>query len=162
MLEAISKIQISENWHYDRKDGDFTGDHVIDAYLKGKRDGLQSHQKTLLNSLKTNVDHCAQYAHDIIRHLTELKFNDSTAFLKINRLDNFKVLIAIKEDDFLNPGFLKIYDYVCEIEENICNDTFNVDFTFLDYNKEINENNLNSDGFILKLKESNEAKARRA
>lgn len=154
MQDIISKVNISGCWDLkERKEGFFTGDQVIDAYLKGKRDGLKTYRKAMLNNLDKNVNECAKHTYAVIEHLKEKKMGQTSAFLKIDSWNNFHVLIGVKETDFLNPDFLKVYDYVSALEEEISTDTLKVDFSFLDFVDEINEKRIGSDGFVLKLKE---------
>lgn len=109
MVEVISRNTVSESWDFvGRKENPSTGDHVIDAWLKGKIDGLKSAQRAVLQSLVKNVDQCALIAHTVIEQLTKLNFFESTAFLKINSWNSFKVLITIKEENFLAPKFLEV------------------------------------------------------
>jgi len=157
MAEAVATKQISEEWDFEaRKQSVFTGDHVIDAYLQGKKDGLESYQKALLNNLKQNVSECGKHTSQLLTHLKDKNFNDTSAFLKINQWDSFSVLVSIKENDFLNPAFLQVYDYLTELEDNICSDsdTLKVGFSFVDYNEHVNDQNIIADGYVLKFKKA--------
>lgn len=154
MQDIISKVNISESWDLkERKEGFFTGDQVIDAYLKGKVDGLKNYKKTMLINLNKNVNECARYTRIVIGHLKERNMEQTSAFLKIDSWNTFRVMIGVKEVDFLNPDFLKVYDYVSALEDKISSETLKVDFSFLDFTDEINEKRLGAAGFLLKLKE---------
>lgn len=163
MSEVISKVYISEDWNIDKSsDNIFSSDEVIDAYFRGKKDGLKSHQQSLLDSLNNNVDSCAKHSYEVITHLKEKGFENTSAFLKILQWNTLRVIVSLKEQDFLNPDFLEIYDFVSKLEERVCSNTYTIDFSFLDYSEKVNEKNLHADGYILKLKGIDEARARRA
>ncbi|WP_145860822.1 hypothetical protein [Pedobacter suwonensis] len=152
MEQAISSNKAASDWKLDPQKGDvYTGDQVIDAYLTGKKHGLQSYQKSLYNSLQQNVDACAVITKSVLEYLKKINIESDTAFLKINNWDNFNIILPVKEEDFLDEKFLSVYDFASDLEEKSINDTFNFGVSFLDYTEKLNEHNLQCDGFILKF-----------
>ena len=107
----------------------------------------------MLINLNKNVNECARHARIVIGHLKERNMEQTSAFLKIDSWNTFRVMIGVEEVDFLNPDFLKVYDYVSALEDKISSETLKVDFSFLDFTDEINEKRLGAAGFLLKLKE---------
>ena len=140
----------------------FTGDQVIDAYTTGKCEGLTPCQKDLVSSFDSNIKRCSIYTIDIIRHLADLNFLGSEAFLKIANPNHYRVMITVKEVDFLNPEFLNVYGYVSNLEDEVRKDDFYIEFSFLDYTTGINRTRLTADGYIFKLKDQDEKNTWRA
>lgn len=151
MQIVSTPADFSEKWKVENDQQKlFTGDQVIDAYLSGKRDGLQSAQKVILNQLQENVDKSGQKVNELLSHLDGLSFNGTDAFLKINSWNYLTVLVSVKEDDFFNESFLKVYEYVEKLESELNNEACHVNFSFVDYNNSLNHYTLKCDGFILK------------
>lgn len=157
MKETLSsEHNISELWEIEpAKEGKYTEDQVIDAYLTGKKSGLESHHKALVKTLEQNVDKCGSYTESIISYLKELKINPKDAFLRISKFDLFDVIICVPEKEFLNERFFEVYDYVSDFEDqynSVKDNTFEVEFSFLDFQNDYCVKTLNSDGYIFRLK----------
>jgi hypothetical protein len=157
MNVTLSKREsISDLWEFKpSKEGKYTEDHVIDAYLQGKKTGLESHHKALVKALEQNVDLCGNYTEQVFNFLKEQSIEPQDAFLKISKFDLFNVIICVPEKDFLNEKFFGVYDYISEFEvkNNSSKDsTFQVEFSFLDFQDQYCVNTLNSDGYILRFK----------
>src|SRR5690606_3767408 len=126
-----------------------------DAYLKGKKTGLESQHRALVKALEQNVDKCGDYTEQILNYLKGLKIDPKDAFLRISKFDLLKVIICVPEKDFLNERFFEVYDYVSDFEDqnNSANDnTFEIEFSFLDFQNDYCVKTLNSDGYILRFK----------
>lgn len=153
-LEA-KETNISELWEIEpSREGKYTENDVIDAYLKGKKTGLESYQKTLVKALNENVDKCGEYTEKIIQHLHSLDIRSKDAFLRINKFDLFNILVCVPEKDFLDEKFFDVYDFVTEFEDkkNSSDNTFAIEFSFLDFNDKYCVRTINSDGYILRLR----------
>ena len=154
ILEA-RETNISELWEIETsREGNYTENDVIDAYLKGKKTGLENYQKTLVRALNENVDKCGEYTEEIIKHLHSLGIQSKDAFLRINKYDLFNVLVCVPEKDFIDEKFFSVYDFVTEFEDqlNSSDGTFAIEFSFLDFNDQYCVRTINSDGYILRLK----------
>ncbi|MCX2478891.1 hypothetical protein OQY15_07295 [Pedobacter sp. MC2016-15] len=152
MSTITTSTNFSEKWKVETSQQKlFTGDQVIDAYLTGKREGLQIAQKVFLDQLKNNLDKSGEKVTDLLHHLNARDIHNNEAFLKINSWNYLTILISVKEEDFFKESFLPVYDFVEELEEDLNTDTCTVNFSFVDYQEEINDYVLHCDGFVLKL-----------
>lgn len=152
---ADQDIHVSELWELEPvREGKYTEDHVIDAYLKGKKTGLESHQRALVRALNDNVDLCGSYTTEVLDYLRDSGIATKDAFLNISKFDLFKVMICIPEKDFLNETIFDVYDFTTKFEDSKNNEksTFSIQFSFLDFNDSFCTNTLHSDGYRLKFK----------
>jgi len=151
-MEAIKNHgSISENWIItEPKEVYFSSDKVIDAYMMGKKEGLEQAQKAMFSLLEKNLVKCHQLTSKISTILKKHKFNPVNAYLRIQSFDVFEVLITLPEKEFLADEFLFIYDEINQIETKESSDLFNVTFSFSDCGVDFDEKNLKSDGFTLK------------
>ncbi|TDS11746.1 hypothetical protein [Sphingobacterium paludis] len=151
----VKETNISDLWEIQpSREGKYTENDVIDAFLKGKKTGLESYQRTLVKALNENVDKCGSYTEQILHHLKELGIESKDSFLRINKFDLFNVLICVSERDFLKEEFFSVYDFVTDFEDekNTSDNTFAIQFSFLDFQTDYCINTINSDGYILKFK----------
>lgn len=163
MSAIIAARNICQNRHFQiSREIIFTGDQVIDAYATGNSEGLKPCQKDLVFSFDRNIKRCSIYTIDIIRHLTDINFLGSEAFLKIENPNYYRVMITVKEVDFLNPEFLNVYGYVSNLEDKVRKDDFYIEFSFLDYTTGINRTRLIADGYIFKLNDQDKKNTWRA
>jgi hypothetical protein len=138
------------NWEITiSKDKYYTSDEVIDAYLHGKKTGLESLQKVVLNTLSDNINKTGNYTTEIIEYYEKEGFNPKATFLKILSWDNYKILITIPEKEYLSDKFLQIYEYISKFEEKINNELYRLEISFVETNG-LDINCVQSDGFILK------------
>lgn len=153
----VKETTFSELWELEpSREGKYTENDVIDAYLKGKKTGLESIQKTLVKALDENIDKCGTYTENVLKRLTEFDIKAQDAFLRINNFDFFNILVCIPEKDFLDDKFFHVYDFITEFEDskNTPENNLTVEFSFLDFNSDFDYcvNKINSDGYILRLK----------
>lgn len=145
------------------KNSIFTNDDVIDAYLKGKEDGVKEKKQIFIDKLNENLTKSATHTERMLSFLRKRKLNPVSAHLKINAYDDFVILITLPENEFISQDSLVSYDFAATIEEEVQADKYyNVMFMFSDreQNDEIfNKNLLVSDGFFMdyKMKDSIEA-----
>jgi hypothetical protein len=145
---------VSKNWVItEPNENYYSSDKVIDAYLQGKKEGLEQAQKAVFTLLENNLNKCHQLTSKIIAFLKIRKFSPLNAYLRILSFDVFEILITIPEKEFLDDHFLAIYEEVSQIERTERSDFFNVTFTFSDSGVHFDEKHLQSDGFIFKNKQ---------
>jgi hypothetical protein len=152
-MNTVHKILEPQSWELTSpKEKLFSSDHVIEAYLKGKQEGLEQAQKLMLNKLVQNINNSGSFTQQIISFLKENNLKPSSAFLKINSWDDFKILITLPEDDFVNEKILTAYDFISQFEDKVNEDLFHLEVSMTDVNDNFDEKCLKSDGFILKHK----------
>ena len=151
-METLKHIgTISKNWIItEPREAYYSSDKVIDAYMLGKKEGLEQAQKAIFALLEKNLVKCHQLTTKVITTLRQRKFNPSNAYLRIISFDVFEVLITLPENEFLADEFLFIYDDINRIETTESSDLYSVTFSFSDSGIDFDEKHLQSDGFILK------------
>jgi len=106
-MNVSAKISAPANWEFTSpKDKTISSDHVIDAYLKGKKEGLEQAQKLMLDRLTQNINKSGIYTTELLNFLKKKKLNPISAFLKINSWDSFKVLLILPEKEFLSDKII--------------------------------------------------------
>lgn len=132
----------------------YTNDDVINAYLKGKDDGMKAGNKLFIDKLNENIEKSADYTTRMIYFLKQRKLSPISAHLKIKAYNDFVILVTLPEDEFISEDFLVSYDFASTIEEEVTKDEYyNVMFMFSDRDDEsFNKNLLASDGFFLDFK----------
>ena len=75
-MNAINEILAPANWELTSpKDKLFSSDHVIDAYLKGKDDGLEQQQKLIIEKLVSNINKAGKNTTEILSFLKLYSFS---------------------------------------------------------------------------------------
>lgn len=139
----------ANTWHIDRSNfKTYSVDEVIEAYISGKAERLNSYKKAVYKQIQDNVEASSSHTTKLVDHLKEKGFSPTMAFLKLNSIDCLEVLIAVPEEDFLNPSFLSVYQFASVFEETISNDTCKTHFGFLGSTKNLNIETINSHGFF--------------
>lgn len=152
-MYPISEILAPENWDFTSpKDIFFSSDHVIDAYLKGKNDGLEQGQKLILDKLIININKSGKHTSDIFKFLKSKKFNPISAYLKITSWDDFTILFVLPEREFIDKKIISIYDYISDFETKVAEDLYYLQIIICDSTDKIDEDYIKSDGFVLKHK----------
>ncbi|WP_432412415.1 hypothetical protein [Rasiella sp. SM2506] len=148
-------IQTPDTWEVSvDKNSIYTNDDVIDAYLRGKADGVKANHNLFVDKLNENIKKSASFTKRMITFLNQIKINPISAHLKINAYNDFVILVTMSEDEFISENFLVSYDFASTIEEEVMSDEYyNVMFMFSDREKEgFNTSLLAADGFFLDYK----------
>ncbi|EZH75045.1 hypothetical protein ATO12_09975 [Aquimarina atlantica] len=147
----------SQTWEVSvDKNSIFTNDDVIDAYLKGKKEGIKETKQIFVDKLNENINKSAVYTDKMLSFLKKRKLNPISAHLKIKSFNDFVILITLPEDEFISEDFLVSYDFAATIEEEVTNDKYyNLMFLFSDRaDGQFNTSLLVSDGFFMDYKMS--------
>lgn len=128
----------------------YSADAVIDAYLKGKKEGLEQTQKAAIQQLESNIRKAATHTLKVFEYLKEQGITPITAYLKLDRFDVMEVMFTLEDEDLLNDKITSVYDYVCSFEEAVSEELYNITFGFVDQGPEFNESLLRSDGYVFK------------
>jgi hypothetical protein len=143
-----------KNWEFTvTKDKYFTCDDVLEAYLHGKKAGLEDFKKLLLINLSDNINKTGNYTSDIIKHIRKEGFKPESTYLKIETWNFFKILITLPEKEYLSKKFLQIYNFISKFEEKVNGELYRLEISFVETTG-LDESFVQSDGFILKHKSS--------
>lgn len=152
-MDTIAEILSPGDWDFtSSKEKLFSSDHVIDAYIKGKNDGLEQAQKLLFEYLRINIDKSGKHTARILEFLRENNFTPISAYLKINSWDSFTLMLALPENEFIDDKIIKAYDFITDFEEVTKEDLYSLNIIICDTEGDLDESYIVSDGFFLKYK----------
>ncbi len=156
MTTIVSKVtEISETTQgIQAPDGWFTADEVHDAYKKGEKDGIEKGKKHYVDqntkTLTYNLPLSANKAELLIKSLKEkLDISVPIAYLRIDGIAKFSVLILIEKKDFLSDKMREAYAISQQIEEEE-NQPFEISFSFAMNADNISNDVIDADGYKLK------------
>lgn len=136
------------------KDQYYNCDAVIEAYLKGEKDGLKNEQKVLFNQFTSNVERTKT---NVIKLLTDIEshgFKPLTAYIKFDSFDVFHALISVPESDFVKDEFLNAYNQAIKLENEIQDELYSLDFSFIPMSDNTIEESITHDGYVIRLKKA--------
>ena len=149
-MECAKVERQTQSWILTSKE-DSLSNQLIDAYLNGKKDGIEQHQKLILKKLEENIEKSGSISLRLMKTLKENRFNPIDAFLRVNSWDRFDIMITVSEDEYMNEEFLEMFDVVSNIEKSSREELYGVFISFCSINKFFDEQNVSSDGYLLKL-----------
>lgn len=160
--EAIAGISLS---HWEVIKPSYTSqyydcDAIIEAYFKGKADGLAQHDKLLLNQFSENFEMAQKNVIEALNQVQKSNFSPLGAYLKFKSLFSFRAVLLVSEEDFINNSFLKNYDFLTKFEKDITTEFYSLKFSFLSGTPEDLDENLMSDGYRIKFTPVHEVAAR--
>jgi hypothetical protein len=136
------------------RDQYYNCDAVIEAYLKGEKDGLKNEQKVLFNQFTENVERTKSIIVNLLTNIEEAGFKPITAYIKFDSFDVFQALISVSEEDFVEDEFLKIYGRANEVERKIKDELYSLNFSFIPITANTVEDSIIHDGYVIRLKKS--------
>ena len=153
-MESIREIlSTSTRWELAPRETRYSCDQVIDAYLKGKSDGIQQSERLIAKQLDGNVNKTVEETNRLVAHLTSSGFHPVSAYLRIDDWDTFTLMVTVPDDECCDPRFLPMFDYVIQTESQRESDFYSLEIQFcgLPAENALNEPAVFADGFILKL-----------
>jgi len=147
-------ITTTGTWQFtEHKRESFTYDDIIDAYIKGKKEASKENLVLIKEKLKENLKKAGKQTSEVISKLKDKKIEVHAAHLKIYNWNEVEVLFIVPQAHFLDPGFLKAYEIVTELEKQYYEgETYSITFSFVDNSENLDKNKIESDGFILEHK----------
>lgn len=149
----IENLEISD-WKFvdSTSESGFSSDDIIDAYYKGKEQGIIDEISALRRIVNSNIKKTINHANSVISYLVNQQIFPEYSYIKLISWDTYEVLISVATKDFLDEKFLKVYEFVTETENKINDEVYELTFSFIDSNTDFDNKKLNSDGFFLKQK----------
>lgn len=147
---------IAENWK--QNSDTYTGDDLIDAFIRGKRAGRDEQKKILLERLSENINKAQTLSEQLYNSALEEKIKLYDIHLKADNISTFTALFIADDDDFLSEKFRSIYTAARKLKNNAETDTFYISFSFTPKSGHLSEDCLAADGFFMKY----EKKSRKA
>lgn len=152
IVENIPEKEIS-NWEYTSSiEESYSVNDIIGVYLEGKKNGLEETKRNLIKKLSGNINKTGELAEKLLSCFKQMDIDIHTVYLKINSLNEFKILLTMPEDVFLSDRILSVYDYISNFEHEQNKDSYHLDISITSDNKYLSEECIKSDGFEFKLK----------
>ncbi|MBT1689114.1 hypothetical protein [Dawidia soli] len=129
----------------------WSSDTVIDAYLKGKKDGLDDHQKALQSVFAKNFEKSGKSTAKLFAFLSQQEITPISAHLKIDSLFSFEVVVLLNEADFLGEKMPGVYNWCITLQKEEEEESFRICFSFIDVMDGFDFEQLRSDGFRAKF-----------
>ena len=148
---SFTKEERAIAWVPTQKSDLFTSDQLIDAYMNGKKEGMEQYKKLEMSKMEENIKKSGIVAVDIINELKNNKFTPIDTYLRVNSFDRFDIMVTVPENDFLKDEFLYMYDMISDIETKSKNDFYMVFISFCSTNNHFDEQIVVSDGYSWKL-----------
>jgi len=138
---------VASSWKQTDKEF-YTSNDVIEAYVIGKREGLNSERRALLDRLNDNLLVAGNATNEIFEFISskDMKFDD--AYLKIEAWDTLSIIVLVKEADYVKGEFDSVYETVSAIEDKFNKEYTNLFFSFIADSGNLDIEHLQSDGFI--------------
>ena len=150
-MNTVAETYTSQNWKPTSPGSEtYSSNEVIDAYLKGKEEGIKQKGKLILNKLKENAERTTGATGKVFNFLHKKKFNPIAAYLRLNSWDSLDILITIPEKEFISEKLLTVYSFVSRLENELETDFYNITFSFADEEDDFDREHLVSDGFVLR------------
>jgi hypothetical protein len=140
----------------------YDGDAIIEAYFKGKADGLAQQDKLSFNQFSENFELAQKHVIEALNQLEKHNVTPLGAYLKFRSLFSFKAILLVKEEDFVETSFLENYDFVRDFESRIKTEFYTLKISFLNGVPDALDEDLMSDNYKIKFTPVDEAEARRA
>lgn len=137
-------------------------DAIIEAYFKGKADGLAQQEKLSLRQFTENIDLAQKHVITVLDEVEKNNFTPQGAYLKFKSWFAFRAILVVSDEDFTKPSFLKNYDFLTDFEKQIKSEFYTLKFSFLSVQQSELDENLMSDGYIIKFSPIDEAATREA
>lgn len=140
----------------------YDGDAIIEAYFKGKADGLAQQDKLSLHQFSENFELAQKHVIEALNQVEKNNVAPLGAYLKFKSLFSFKAILLVKEDDFIEPSFLNNYDFIRDFEKSIKTEFYTLKISFLNGVPDALDEDLMSDNYKIKFTPVNEAATRKA
>ncbi len=149
MKTLESKHKIIESWQLP-DDGEklYPVDAVIEAYVKGKNDGMEQTNKLLKKQFQDNLIKSATNTTKVLEFLNSKGVKGISQHLKAESFDDFSVLITVSEDDILKDVFSEVYKFTEHLEQLVKEELYSISFSFINKSDHFDEEMIHSDGYI--------------
>jgi hypothetical protein len=141
------KILHSPSWEVNREL--FTGDELIEAYLKGYKEGVDQYKKVLLKKLSENISNAQKLGTSFIGLINRNGIICNNAHLKYMDIERYKIIFVLNSDIYYNFDAMSgFYEMAYSFEAKHNSGDFSIEIAFIPNINSININRLVSDGFI--------------
>jgi len=136
--------------HWKKEETVFTGDDLIDAYVKGKEEGKDEFLKILAKQFNDNIVIATSVSEKLLEEAEKLNIKFDGIRIKAEGITKFIALFLTNEVDFISDKFRRIYTLSRKLKNQSESASFYITFSFIPVTNNLNEKSLSSDGFFLK------------
>lgn len=144
----VTEPTVSRNWKKNKEA--FSGDDLIDAYLKGKEAGKNEKMRILFNQFKGNIEKATSLSENLYEFACKKDIKLKEIHLKAEDITRFAALFVADKNNFLSDNFRELYIHAREIKKIAETEDFYISFSFMPASEKINESCLITDGYFLK------------
>ena len=143
----MDAFNLVEDWQLTKDDNKFDANDVIEAYFNGKKQGHEDFKALFVEKFHSNLNKSGSLTAKCIAFIKENGFTPVFAKLKVSSFKSYSVLIGVKEEDYNNENFLKIYDHANVLEMEDDSDLFSISFHFAYEGIGFNQKAVINDGY---------------
>lgn len=155
-MNTISQSANSENWEQTIANSGYSFSEVEKYMKESYQKGYDDKGEELKNKISEIFDSNSQITNkltiDLFNHLKELDLKPINAFLKVESIFNFSIIVTVSLEDYISEKLLKAYNWTNETEKILKNDNYRIDISFMYDDENLNVDCLNSDGYRFKHK----------
>jgi hypothetical protein len=148
--QSINVTIVPENW--ERSEGVFTSNELVDAYENGMRKGRTLQQKMEEKIFEEKVNTNAKLATEIAEKFYSFFIPYNTfphIRLRANSVTSFDLAFILEEDFYNSDHLTCAYDTAHELRQKHSTDTFSIYIYLFPKTKSLDLNKMDSDGFSL-------------
>jgi len=120
-----------QNWSGPETQKTFSADDLIDAFMLGHKKGRDHESRVLQEKLRENAVAALSAAEDFVAIAQrEFALDIKEAFLRIDGITDFTVLLLIPEEQYVSDVALAAYRFAGAKERQLRSGTFCVRFSF--------------------------------
>jgi len=124
-------------------------DDIIHAWESGVDKGMDTTQQILKKSFLENIQKAFNVSESLYAKLGSIAKIENV-YLRANDITNFETLLIVEKAAYISEKRNEIYEIARATKAESKGDFFNISFTFMPYANSINQNSLNSEGFVFK------------
>lgn len=126
----------------------FTDDDVIQAWEKGKQDGVSELIGLAVDQLEKNMKAAFAHTKEVINIMTQFGIDAVGARLRLDTWNRLKVIILVPGSAMDSGNIYKLYDEISAIERREQSERYCITFSLLADGETLNTSRLVSDGYI--------------
>jgi len=147
-----TNIPTPENW--EKSVNVYSGDDLIDAYIrgreKGREDGKSEAFQVLFSQFTNNMEQAKAESEKLYSIALKSGVKFQSIHIKADSITKFSVLFIADKNDFISDNFRSIYIYARQVKKEAEKENFYISFSFMPSIENLNENCLTSDGYFMK------------
>ncbi|WP_158797771.1 hypothetical protein [Pedobacter sp. L105] len=155
-MNVLNRAIDSENWEETLKDSWFSLSEVekfIDESYKSGYDAKDEETKSKLRVIfDMNILQTNQITEKLLAYLKELNIQPIAAYLKIDNIYSYSIIVTVGLEDYISSQLLKAYDWVNHTEKETRTKNYTIDLSFMHGDEHLDLECLNSDGYKFKSK----------